>query len=115
MFLYRPILAVALTALFLAFSFNAYACLLPIFGTSQATMGKGCADTADTSPRVFCDGFKTLGLQSSEKEAPTDLAHSLDVSQDIIKLTLKELSPSETLVDVSPPLPFVFQFTILRI
>ncbi len=43
----RVIFAGALVLLLLIFSFNAYACLLPLFGVPQAAMGGSCADPQD--------------------------------------------------------------------
>jgi len=53
-----------LVLLLVIFTFNAYACLLPLFSVPQAAMGGGCADAQDEPVRQFCDSFTTLGLQS---------------------------------------------------
>ncbi len=55
------VVACALVVLFFALSFNAYACLLPMNGS---TAGMGCS-TSDE--QQFCDTFKTLGLVSADK------------------------------------------------
>lgn len=110
---FRNMLAVTLALLFLALSFNAYACLVPIFGASQA-MAKGCSDAGDKSPRVFCDGFKMLGPQSSEKAPPLEFVQFGDAPGARINLILPEPSSFKTLVNGSPP-ALVSQFPILRI
>lgn len=61
----RVFLAGTLVLLFLGLSFNAYACLVPLYGATVATMGKGCSDSQDRPVRQFCDAFKTLGVQSA--------------------------------------------------
>lgn len=61
----RSFLAGTIVLLFLLLSFNAYACVLPLFGVPQAAMGAGCADPQDQPARQFCDAFKTLGIHNS--------------------------------------------------
>lgn len=67
----RIVFAGALVLLLLIFSFNAYACLLPLFGVPQAAMGGGCADAQDQPVRQFCDTFTTLGLQTASDFHPS--------------------------------------------
>ena len=57
-------MAVALVLLFFAFSFNAYACLIPINGGSVSEMQNGCSDPQEEPVRQICDSFKTLGVQA---------------------------------------------------
>ncbi len=59
----RAFLALVLILLLQGFSFNAYACLLPLFG-APGMMQSGCMDPGEESARQFCDTFKTLGMQS---------------------------------------------------
>ena len=61
----RIYLAVILVLLFLGLSFNAYACLVPLFGVAGVTMGSGCSDPEEQPVRQFCDAFKALGVQAS--------------------------------------------------
>ena len=61
---FRKPLAVAVALLFVALSFNAYACLVPIGGASSNGMQSGCADTQEQQSRQICDSFKTLGIQA---------------------------------------------------
>ena len=61
----RGFLAGFLVLLFLGLSFNAYACLVPLYGATAATMGNGCSDSQEQPVRQFCDTFKTLGVQSA--------------------------------------------------
>ena len=61
----RVFLAGTLVLLFLGLSFNAYACLVPLYGAATATMGSNCSSPEEQSARQFCDVFKTLGVQAS--------------------------------------------------
>jgi len=62
----RPFLASFLCVLFLALSFNAYACLLPLTGSMSDSMASGCS-TPDERPMSHpCDAFKTLGIESAD-------------------------------------------------
>jgi hypothetical protein len=51
-----------LVVLFFTLSSNAYACLLPMNGTTTAGMGCSTSDE-----QQFCDAFKTLGLEYADK------------------------------------------------
>ena len=69
----RAFLAGFLVLLFLGLSFNAYACLVPLFGAADATMGSGCSGPGEQPARQFCDAFKTLGVEASpELHSPID-------------------------------------------
>jgi hypothetical protein len=67
----RAVLSSVLIVLLLALSFNAYACLFPLFPVSSAGM-EGCPDSAEQSARSGCDAFTTLGPLSG-KPATLDL------------------------------------------
>ncbi len=58
-------LALFLIGLFLSLSFNAYACLVPIYGGMKVSQGSDCATPNEKSASQFCDGFKSLAVQSS--------------------------------------------------
>ena len=66
----RVFLAGTLVLLFLGLSFNAYACLMPLFGAADVKMGSGCSAPEEQPVRQFCDAFKTLGVQSSTELQP---------------------------------------------
>lgn len=63
----RVFLAGTLVLLFLGLSFNAYACLVPLYGATAATMANGCSDSQEQPVRQICDAFKTLGVQSASE------------------------------------------------
>lgn len=71
----KRILSVTLVVLLLALSFNAYACVVPLFGTPDAAMGNGCATPDEQPVRQFCDAFKTLSVQSAAELPPP---HEID-------------------------------------
>lgn len=115
----RVIFIGALVLLLLIFSFNAYACLLPLFGVPQAAMGGGCADQQDQPVRQFCDNFTTLGLH-----AASDFHHSVDAQgvspADTVPLTwLMSLSTWTPLIQgypaQRPPQDALVRTTVLRI
>ncbi len=60
----RAFLALVLILLLQGFSFNAYACLVPLYGGASAAKGSDCSAPEEQSARQFCDTFKTLGMQS---------------------------------------------------
>lgn len=60
----RPFLALVLLLLLLGFSFNAYACVVPLYGGASAAKGSDCSAPGEQSARQFCETFKTFGVQS---------------------------------------------------
>ena len=58
-------LAATIVVFLLVFSFNAYACLLPLSGTTDASMANGCSTPDEQTARQLCDAFTTLGVGSS--------------------------------------------------
>ena len=61
----------------LAFSFNAYACLLPLSGTTDASMANGCSTPMEQPARQLCDAFKTLGVESGSQSSSLLVDHHL--------------------------------------
>jgi len=49
----------AVIVLFFALSSNAYACLVPLYGTSDMGMETDCPSSDEKSPREYCDLFKS--------------------------------------------------------
>lgn len=70
-------LALFLIGLFLAFSFNAYACVVPVFAKMPVsqTQGSDCTMPGEEPVTQFCDGFKTLAVQSSLDTPSNSQAH----------------------------------------
>ena len=67
-----PLIAVALVVIYFLLSFNAYACLLPLYGNVQVAKGPDCAMPQEQPVRDNCDAFKTIGVQmlSSVQQLP---------------------------------------------
>ncbi|TKS59311.1 MAG: hypothetical protein EWM72_02323 [Nitrospira sp.] len=73
----RAFLAGTITVFLLAFSFNAYACLVPLSGTSDASMANGCSTPIEQPARQLCDAFKTLGVESGSQSSLLLVDHHL--------------------------------------
>ncbi len=71
----RSFLAATIVVFLLAFSFNAYACLLPLSGTTDATMTNGCSTPGEQPVRQLCDAFKILGVESSPQSSSVHMNH----------------------------------------
>src|SRR5713101_2854112 len=82
------LIAVALAVVYLLLSFNAYACLLPLYGGAQAATGSDCAMPQEQPGRDVCDAFKALGVQnlSSVQPLPDSLIHA--VTYDLPAITI---------------------------
>jgi hypothetical protein len=105
--------------LFTSQSFNAYACLVPVFGTPAALMGNGCALPEQQAARHFCDGFKILSIQSGGELDPRLECQTVS-SEDTASLSLLLRIASTTSplnihhVDV-PPQDVLLKISVLRI
>ena len=113
------VLACALAVLFFALSFNAYACLLPVSGITEAAMGNGCSTPADLPVYEFCDAFKTLGVQSADKLHFESDSHAL-CPKDTASLALRAavLSRNSRVYDHppdGPPRDLLLKISVLRI
>lgn len=71
---------ISLALLFLTFSFNAYACLLPIFPTTDGSMEQSCPSSDQSASSLFCDMFKTLEVSSPDKADVKGHEELLEVS-----------------------------------
>jgi hypothetical protein len=72
---YRKLLALFLIGLFLAFSFNAYACVVPVYPDVPPTQGSDCTIPGEEPVSQFCDAFKTLAVQSAYDAPSTSHSH----------------------------------------
>ncbi|HEX9284184.1 MAG TPA: hypothetical protein VF879_00830 [Nitrospirales bacterium] len=82
------LIAVTLAAIYFLLSFNAYACLLPLYSGAQAAPGSVCAMPQEQPIRDACDAFKALGVQtlSSVQPLPDSLIHA--VANDLSAITI---------------------------
>jgi hypothetical protein len=112
-------LAGILFVLFIALSFNAYACLLPVNGVTAAAMGNGCSIPDEQPVNQYCAAFRTLDVQSADKlplnrDCQTICSEDAASSAHLIILT----SPSSRLSDhptVGPPQDLLIKISVLRI
>lgn len=106
------VLACTVVVLFFALSFNAYACLLPMNGTT----GMECSSSDE---QQFCDVFKTLGLESADK-FPLNSDCQTIRSEDTVSLPLliNLISNTNLLADhptVGLPKNLLLEISVLRI
>jgi len=106
----RSILAVTIAVFLLAFSFNAYACLLPLPGTDDVSMANGCSTPVEQPVRQLCDAFKTLGVESSPQASSLHMDHhwsaadQAPASLPAVSYRLARISsPYHSLESSSPP------------
>jgi len=112
------ILTGVLLLLFVGLSFNAYACVVPLFGEGRSAMAGGCADPEEQPARQFCDAFKTLGVQAAP-EAPKVFDFQLISWEDQAGLSFlaNHVLPTRRVpafVD-NPPRDLIITTTVLRI
>lgn len=67
----RACLTYSLVGLLFVFSFNAYACLLPVDGGAHMTHGSDCSTPGKEPPRQVCDLFKVFALHAWADPEPT--------------------------------------------
>ena len=72
---FKKFLALFLISLFLTFSFNAYACLVPIYGGMKVSQGSDCTHPGEEPASRFCDGFKTLAVKSGPDISSSDISN----------------------------------------
>lgn len=106
-------LAVWLVCLLLAFTFNAYACVLPL----QTVTQKDCSSDTDEQARQICDAFLEIGPQSQPSTNPVISVFNLECAGPIpfpdtfvpVFDPIPAPRGAETLLHVSIPI------TVLRI
>jgi hypothetical protein len=108
-----------LICLFLALSFNAYACLVPILGDMQILQGNDCSTPGKEPITQFCDGFKTLAVQTG---ADTSSAHlfNLVLTGNLLALysdpvTTGQFPLTPRIGDLSPPQDILLLISVFRI
>jgi hypothetical protein len=73
----RSLLVTVLVLLLQAFSFNAYACLLPLSPTAESGDMRDCPFSQEQAPRQVCDTFTTMGVSTSPALDPVFDSHIL--------------------------------------
>ena len=92
--------ALFLIGLFLAFSFNAYACVVPVYANMPVTQVTDCTMPGEEPVTQFCDGFKSLAVQSSLDTPSNSQVHAPFIGE--MALLLPDLVPSSTNI-IFPP------------
>ncbi len=116
----RSFLAATIAVFLLTFSFNAYACLLPLSGTTDASMANGCSTPVEQPSRQLCDAFKILGVESQAQSSSLLVDHHWSADQvlfglpTIIPLLVRISIPYHSLESSSPPHQSLAS-TVLRI
>jgi hypothetical protein len=65
----KVLTATALVFIYFLLSFNAYACLVPLYG-GQADQYSDCSMPQEQSAKQYCDDFKSLAVQSVSSLQP---------------------------------------------
>ena len=116
----RSFLAATIVVFLLTFSFNAYACILPLSGTSDASMANGCSTPSEPPARQLCDAFKTLGVESHSQSASLLVDHHWPVDHALAELPVvshqveRICGSDPSFESSSPPHPSLAS-TVLRI
>ena len=99
---FMKLLALFLIGLFLAFSFNAYACVVPVYTNMPVTQTQGsdCTMPGEEPVTQFCDGFKTLAVQSSLDTPSNSQAHVPFIGE--MALFFPDLVPSSQKIILPP-------------
>jgi hypothetical protein len=97
---FPKLLALFLIGLFLAFSFNAYACVVPVFAKMAVTQVSDCTMPGEEPVTQFCDGFKTLAVQSSLDTPSNNQAHAPFIGE--MAMLFPDLVPSSRNI-IFPP------------
>lgn len=100
----RSFLAISLATVYFALSFNAYACLLPLYGGVEMTQGSDCAMPKEPPVRDACDSFKAIGVQSLSSAQPlTDCHSQVFVGEPVAVPILASVQSSRYDFSGSPP------------
>ena len=97
-------MAVALAAVYFLLAFNAYACLIPLYGGMEVAKGSDCAMPKEQPVRDACDAFKAIGVQSLSSAQPLSDCHSqVVVGEQVSVSNLASVQSSRYDFSDSPP------------
>ncbi len=112
-------LTVFLISLFLAFSFNAYACIVPVFSKTPATQERDCTKPGKEPVTQFCDGFKSLAVQNGADASFTQLSNLTLIGNlpafHVSPITTSQLLFTSRSGDLSPPGDLLLLISVFRI
>lgn len=80
-------LSISLVGLLFGLTFNAYACLVPLYSAGQTPMG--CESSPDQPVREHCDVFKAFSVEHADHDLPW-----LDVPTSSLEETISVTLPN---------------------
>ena len=100
-----PLIAVTLAVVYFLLAFNAYACLVPVYGVVQAAADSECAMPQEQPVRQLCDAFKSFGVQTVPPFQPVPDTHVQGLAYDLSSISILQpiVSPNR-IVFGGPPL-----------
>lgn len=101
-----PHIAVFLAVVYFLLAFNAYACLLPLYGGVEVAKSGDCAMPKEPPVRDACDAFKAIGVQNLSSAQPLFDCHSQVVAGEQVSVSLLT-SVQIRRYDFSGRLPFL--------
>ena len=100
-----PLIAVALAVVYFLLAFNAYACLVPLYGGIQVANGSDCSMPQEQPARQQCDAFKTLSVQTVPPFQPLPDTHAQGWAHDLTSTSiLQPIASLHRTVFGGPPL-----------
>ena len=73
-----------LAAIYFLLAFNAFACMVPLYGGIQTVQGSDCSMPQEQPARQHCDAFKTLGVQTVSAAQPLPDSLSQEVAGGLV-------------------------------
>jgi hypothetical protein len=100
-----PHIAIVLAVVYLILSFNAYACLIPLYGGIQVAKGSDCTMPQEQPARQQCDAFKALGVQTVPPLQPVHDTYAQGWAHDLTSTSiLQPIASLHRSVFNGPPL-----------
>ncbi|ALA59313.1 hypothetical protein [Nitrospira moscoviensis] len=110
------IISVSLVLILFGLTFNAYACLLPLFSAGQTPMG--CGSSTDQPVREYCDVFKTFSVEHADQSHPWLDIQTSSLEQAIVVSLIDPpgIAPPRFYDFLAPPVDEVLaKLTVLRL
>ena len=101
----KGLTATGLMVVYFLLSFNAYACLVPLYG-SKADQYSDCSMPQEQPAQQYCDDFKSLAVQSVSSPQPHGDAVALQAAAVGFSPPVQEWLSSRNLFTRGGPPPF---------
>ena len=101
----KGLTATGLMVIYFLLSFNAYACLVPLYG-GQAAQPSDCSMPQEQSAQQYCDDFKSLAIQSVSSLQPQGDVVALQAADVGFSPPVQEWLSSRNLFTRGGPPPF---------